>query len=964
MKVLDYYHSISEKMITIDSKDFFNSYFFLNEYIKYRISKMFLGMELNSEIEESIYLQITSEFKNVKLSSICDTELELLIANNIVKNLEEYVEITNNPEYIEYFFEKFSVLNDNLLYFIDNIIENTLKVIQEYFADKKQIHSFFKVSGVLNDIILNRGDKHNEGKSVSIFKFNCGSSVVHKPRNLSNEKLFENLANSLIKWGMNLEIFTPKLLTLEDHGWMEFVEKKEPSKINRHKYYYNLGVSFSVFHILGTSDLIGDNFICYGEKPCFFDLECLFSPIFLNKYSTSFSSKLNDSISRLGITPRWVKQSPKKFLMSSALFPSHKLRINHGFSHKSNFELGHLDDDLALNVPNGEDGRPLELTSIELNHVDEGLRYGLKFLGEKKEDFLSTVIKLFTKFEPTSRVVVHDTATYSFLLSALNSPYYQLNKKNQNEIVAQIQNLEFLFDKNDNKIFESISRQLLSDNIPIFYMKHNRLDLFESNKNLLIKNFYWKAQNPLSLIKERASSISDNTIEFNSKILTNSYRLLFDISEDENYLGTKYISDLLSHDISNQKMKLARLIGDILISESYMNTIKSDIDFTEINWLGKSNSINTGLYDYNIINYELYDGIAGLGLYFGMLYELTMESKYKYHSKVVYDYLSLQLNKYTKLGFYNKHAKEQQHKLFLSPLSFPCCILMLNEYHRDSENYEININNIDEFLKISTPDNIHSDVMCGASGLIYAINSIRHPKLSKWLPILGERIRENMINLDSDMIAWQYNNELQNEILNGFAHGSSGIIPALSAIKSCDFNEINKALKFDRSYYDPNINGFLDGRLPDLKIDSVNWCHSSTGIGLSRLLLSEPFVDKRVDEELNIVAQNILNKGFSTNSLELCHGLLSNAEILKAIGQKLKNNVFQEFAENKMNEISDTIINNPDVLKSKNGLYSYGLFTGIAGIGYQMMRFENWKKVPSIIALESFDSKNLSEYLH
>ncbi|WP_288882418.1 type 2 lanthipeptide synthetase LanM [Pedobacter panaciterrae] len=950
------------------SNDFFNSFFFLNNYIADRVISEMAGYCLSKPLMDAIITQVIIDVKNVKLSRICDEELLLLMKNGLIKDAPGFFQMTNNSEYISYFFEKYQVCNIEIIPYIQRNLSNIIELFSRLKEDENLIRDTFGILGQPDNILLNAGDKHRGNKCVAIIDFDCGKKIVYKPRDVRNEITFQEIANRLQQIGYSGQFVFPVVHSKTDYSWMEFITHIQPEQHLIPEYYYNLGLSFSLFYILGSSDLISDNVICCGTLPCFFDLECFFSPILLNKYSTSFTNQFYDSINRLGVTPRWIRQSTTSYSLSSTLAPGLKVNLELGTNHNGIYELRSRDVETFLNVPLANDGGPLPLTEETLAKVIEGLETGFKFFNENKASSFDIIKDVFERYSPWSRVIIHDTSVYEFLRNTLNTAYYKLSSDNTTKINTQIEGLHLLFSDFDPIIFKAVNKQLLGDDIPVFFMNHRSLNLYDSTGEILIKDFFWHGQETLTLIQDRVKTLSKKEIEFNKKVLRESYALLFDITEvDEPTLIFDKSKEIIL-DSSDRKMDVAVIIGDILIENAFINDVLSNTIIKEINWLGKTNNIGTGLYEYNIINYELYDGIAGIGLFLVTLADEFNLSKFHPYAARVFEHLSARMEKFIKTEFFTRHHIDTSHKLYVSPLSFPCSLLMLNEYFKSSDLYESNIDNIISYLNFALKGNVHSDVMCGAAGLIYTIHTVNHPKLNKLIPQLVENLKRNSVKVSDDYTGWNYITEVSEDILNGFAHGVSGILGAIGLLNDRSDESINKlfkeALNFDRSFFSKDINGFLDGRMLDLKIDSVNWCHASTGVGLSRLLLPSELLDDRSLEELKVVAENIIKKGLNLNSLELCHGCLSNAEVLKCIGNFLNENHYVQIAEETVNKVANMISANPDVLKTTHGLYNYGLFTGISGIGYQMIRFLKWEDTPSIIALEARNRKRFSGRLH
>ena len=155
------------------------------------------------------------------------------------------------------------------------------------------------------------------------------------------------------------------------------------------------------------------------------------------------------------------------------------------------------------------------------------------------------------------------------------------------------------------------------------------------------------------------------------------------------------------------------------------------------------------------------------------------------------------------------------------------------------------------------------------------------------------------------------------------------------------------SLLHDRSFYSDKIQGWIDGRNTSYEEDSGSWCHGATGIALSRLILaSEGFSDKIMMKELNVAIKQV-EKRIGYN-LSVCHGSMGNLEILHLLSMRNDTKALKW-----VNSIATEISKGQDVICGDDNRNSQvGLFMGFAGIGYQLLKFYDWNKVPSILCLE------------
>jgi type 2 lantibiotic biosynthesis protein LanM len=192
--------------------------------------------------------------------------------------------------------------------------------------------------------------------------------------------------------------------------------------------------------------------------------------------------------------------------------------------------------------------------------------------------------------------------------------------------------------------------------------------------------------------------------------------------------------------------------------------------------------------------------------------------------------------------------------------------------------------------------------------------------------------------------------------LTGFAHGNAGIAYALLAIArstgEARFEQAAlRAFDYERSLYSPEQRNW-----PDLRSTAGTgfvsaWCHGAPGIGLSRLCSLRLSSDSQFAEEIE-AALTTTAQSFSGNHT-LCHGDLGNADILLFASETLKNSDWRLYAD----QIATTAIKNARgtgwICGNSLGVESPGLMTGLAGIGYALLRLGAPTHVPSVLALEA-----------
>jgi lantibiotic modifying enzyme len=146
----------------------------------------------------------------------------------------------------------------------------------------------------------------------------------------------------------------------------------------------------------------------------------------------------------------------------------------------------------------------------------------------------------------------------------------------------------------------------------------------------------------------------------------------------------------------------------------------------------------------------------------------------------------------------------------------------------------------------------------------------------------------------------------------------------------------------------------------------VAWCHGAPGIGLSRLASLRYIDDATTREEITIALKTTLAQGFGRNH-SLCHGDLGNLETLLTATSILDEPEYHEQLERFTAMLFESIEDAGWITGVPQGVETPGLMTGLAGIGYELLRLAAPERVPSVLLLAPPTSQNVKgaiESLH
>ena len=126
-----------------------------------------------------------------------------------------------------------------------------------------------KIEGDLSDF-------HNDGRSVQIVRFDDGSRVVYKPKDLRLDAAWYELVARLNRSGAPMELKATRAIVREGYGWVEFIDHTgcaDQKAVKR--FFRRAGAWLALFHCFAAADMHEENLIACGDHPTPIDIELI-----------------------------------------------------------------------------------------------------------------------------------------------------------------------------------------------------------------------------------------------------------------------------------------------------------------------------------------------------------------------------------------------------------------------------------------------------------------------------------------------------------------------------------------------------------------------------------------------------------------------------------------------------------------------------------------------------------------
>ena len=259
------------------------------------------------------------------------------------------------------------------------------------------------------------------------------------------------------------------------------------------------------------------------------------------------------------------------------------------------------------------------------------------------------------------------------------------------------------------------------------------------------------------------------------------------------------------------------------------------------------------------------------------------------------------------------------------------------------------------------------DVEGGAAGALLGLLALHQasarPEVLESALLCGRHLLAGKVETGGGGIGWP---SAGGPPLAGFAHGAAGIALALSRLAAVsgrsEYAEASRrACLYERSVYDPR-----EGNWPVLGSDDgtgrprllTAWCHGAPGIALSRLGLPAVVRDAALEQDLEAALETVRRTPLLPTD-HLCCGNAGLVETLVAAAERLERPGLAAEARGRIAACLARARNGGFRLGDGHGAPS-GLFRGLAGIAFTLLRLAAPGRLPSVLL---FDVEPASRFL-
>ncbi|MBX9843257.1 MAG: type 2 lantipeptide synthetase LanM family protein [Xanthobacteraceae bacterium] len=832
------------------------------------------------------------------------------------------------------------------------------------FNDLPEIETTFirgERSGRVIAVEPSLSDPHDGGRTVVAVEFSGGLKLVYKPRCLGLEKAYFDVVAWINRCGALLPLRTLKVLDRGDHGWVEYAEHRScASEEETRRYYRRAGHFLCLVHALNGSDFHFENLVACGEHPVPVDLETIYHhrlPLSADAGDdlSEIAARLRASVLATDLLPDPVKVDHQYFDISALARSEDEegeaqsivwTKVN---TDAMDYAYERQPPQPARNLPklNGEVVALNDYTNDILNGFEEAYR----FLMDKAEQLQDENGPLRPMFFHHARFIHRATALYALILRRALHPAYVrdgLDFGIQLDLLAR----DRLATKDKPKTWPLMAAEMASlwnMDIPRFTARGDENALRLGPGRRIAGCFVDSAWN---VARARIGNLNDADLRWQQSLITGALDVRianlatgWPVAEPGESDGAIEVPG------RNALLDVAIRLAKEIEAKAYRQ------HNGELGWMVLNFSPAAERYTLQPMENDLYNGRAGVGLFFAALERIMPGSRYR----------GLASATLAPVRSWIKDAADEELAEFglggyagLSSIVY--ALTRAGEFLDDDEliadariaALRVRLDQIEEDESL--------DVISGVAGAILGLLACHaatgEPKALERAVACGGHLLQRRASDPFGLKTWP---TIDKRHLTGFSHGAAGLAYALLQLYKATadrafYDAALEGIRFEGHAFVPEHNNWRDLRAAATRRSqgpafSMAWCHGAPGIGLGRIGALEMMDTAEVRRDISAA----LAATGSVNLLprdHLCCGNTGLMDTLCAAGERFPDG---DWSERALRLAGRTIARSDQrggfSIAFHNGFFNPSLFQGAAGVGYQMLRLAEPAKIPSVLLL-------------
>lgn len=858
--------------------------------------------------------------------------------------------------------EEYAVLARQLVEIIDQWVAYSLEFLRHLCADWEQICEIFAPQGdpdMLMEVKGGVGDTHRSGRSVMLLRFRSGLQLVYKPKSLAIDVHFQELLDWVNERGQQPAFRTLKLINKGSYGWSESISACDCTSVAEvERFYERQGAYLALLYALQATDFHCENIIAAGEYPMLIDLEALFHPEVRKDDQAIFANPayeaLVHSVLRISLLPHrlWFNDDAEGEGIDISglggqegqLSPRPVSRWEETGTDRMRVVRRRVEIPAANNRPrlNGLDVDTLSYRDSLIS----GFSRMYQLLREHRDELVAEQLPRFAHDE--IRFIARATNIYALLLADSFHPNVLRDALKRDRLFDRlwvgIERRPYL-----SRIIAVERADLLRGDIPLFTTRPSSRDLYTSQGEQVAEFFN---EPSIESVRKHIQRLDEQDLARQIWLVQASFTSM-SMGMEQVTRKVRQLQPAHTRVTRERLVAAASAVGEHLCNLALRNEDAAG-------WLGVA-PVNEREWQLQPTDTSLYHGTSGIALFLAYLAACTGETGYlelaEAALKTVCSLLEVQ-----------KKYRDVDGIGAFEGLGAPIYLFshLGALWHKPTLFHEAEA--LVELLADLIEKDDHLDIIAGSAGCIASLLSLYTVAPTAQTLAAAVQCGDHLLARARPMqigVGWSL---LSRETpLAGFSHGAAGIAWSLLSLAEVSGEEHFRqtalaALAYERNLFSPRKQNWLDLRGRSVSVRSnqamteendqcmTAWCHGAPGIGLSRLAALQYVDDATIRQEIDIALKTTLAEGFGRNH-SLCHGDFGNLETLLMATSILDEPRYREQLERITAMLLESIDSSGWITGVPLGVETPGLMTGLAGIGYELLRLAAPEQVPSVLLL-------------
>jgi type 2 lantibiotic biosynthesis protein LanM len=884
----------------------------------------------------------------------------LLADANTAERFQQFVARLGEREAALDLFVEYPVLARLVVIRLERWLTTTLELLERIGTDWLTLRAAFSPHhdpGPLVEVEADAGDAHRGGRSVQVLRFASGLRIVYKPKPLAVDRHFQELLGWINARGVAAPFRQLTILDRGSYGWVEFVSPSDCTLRDEvARFYRRTGGYLAVLYALAGADFHEENLIAVGEQPVLIDLEAILHPRAPREEHDDAGRLahllLDESVLSTGLLPQRFRIEEASGLYDLSGIGAEvggRLPWSEGtFEDRGTDQMhfvrrpGVIGPTFNRPTLRGTAVRPLDF----LADVEAGFVEVYKLLAGGRVELLASDGPLTRFAHDEVRVILRPTSRYSELLIEGTHP----------DVLRDALDRDRLFDR----LWEIVQHRpelgplvpteieaLWQGDIPLFSTRPDSRDLWAGADRRFDEVL---PVTGMQQLQERLERFGREDLARQLWLLRASLTTLA-VAEEDGTAGYHLVEGAPAAD-RDRLIAAARAIGDGLAERAIHG------GHGDVTWIGLTLT-KGGQWGLSPLGMDLYDGLPGLALFLAYLGNVVNEERYTLLARKALASIRRQLD------MTKRHRAVTGLGGFTGWGGILYALAHLGVLWREPDLLAFAVELTDELPALIEKDS-DLDILGGGAGCIVSLLCLDRCQPASSLRRLAIQCGDHLITRARPMpqgVGWSSPVSCSRP-LTGFSHGAAGISWALLELAAWTGEERFRppalgGIAYERSLFSPEAKNWPDLRLADATKTNApaeparffnGWCHGAPGIGLARLRCLPHLDDALLRPEIESACSTTLAFGFGRNHT-LCHGDLGNLELPFETGRAFPNSDVSGKVDALAAGILRSVESDGGLCGNATRLASPGLMTGLAGIGYGLLRLAEPTRVPSVLTL-------------